>query len=237
MNTTTFSAPATGIPQRLTVDAPTRMTHALMALCFAGAYLTAEGERWRLVHVTLGYTVLALLAWRVLWGLFGPKQARLSLLWSRVRGFPTWLRGFTPNLAQARQGMNLMLGASVIALLLLMLLAGASGWSVYNEVAGAGLNEALGEVHEFMGNGLLAVVLLHLSLIVGVSVLKRRNQAAVMFTGRVEGRGPDLVRHNRPVLAGALLAAVLMFWTWQWYTAPTATPGAPTQHHATGHDD
>ena len=100
---TTFTTPAAATPQRLTIDAPTRMTHWLMALSFAGAYLTAEGERWRLVHVTLGYTVLALLAWRVLWGLFGPRQARLSLLWSRVRGFPMWWRGFQPNLAQARR--------------------------------------------------------------------------------------------------------------------------------------
>lgn len=234
---TTFTTPAAATPQRLTIDAPTRMTHWLMALSFAGAYLTAEGERWRLVHVTLGYTVLALLVWRVLWGLFGPKQARLSLLWSRVRGFPMWLRGFTPNLAQVRQGLNLLLGASVIALLGLMLLAGASGWSVYSELAGAGLNDALGEVHEFLGNSVLAVVLLHLGLIVGLSVLKRRNQATVMVTGRVEGRGPDLVRHNRPVLAGALLAAVLSFWGWQWYTAPATAPGAVTQQHAGGHDD
>ena len=34
-------------------DAPVRVFHWLMVLSFAGAYLTAESERWRLVHVTL----------------------------------------------------------------------------------------------------------------------------------------------------------------------------------------
>ena len=47
---------------------PPRMLHWLMALSFTGAYITADGERWRLVHVTLGYTLAGLLVARVLWG-------------------------------------------------------------------------------------------------------------------------------------------------------------------------
>ena len=45
------AAPATptAAPSRRTVDAPTRAFHWLTALCFAGAYATADGERWRLV--------------------------------------------------------------------------------------------------------------------------------------------------------------------------------------------
>ena len=46
---------------RLVVDAPTRMFHWLFALSFVGAYLTADGERWRALHVTLGYTFAGLL--------------------------------------------------------------------------------------------------------------------------------------------------------------------------------
>lgn len=35
-------------------DAPVRLFHWLMVFSFAGAYLSAESERWRLLHVTLG---------------------------------------------------------------------------------------------------------------------------------------------------------------------------------------
>jgi len=35
-------------PSRRVTDAPTRMFHWLFALCFAGAYATADGEHWRL---------------------------------------------------------------------------------------------------------------------------------------------------------------------------------------------
>ena len=46
-------------------DAPVRVFHWLLVLSFAGAYLSAESERWRLLHVTLGYTLGGLVAFRL----------------------------------------------------------------------------------------------------------------------------------------------------------------------------
>ena len=39
---------------RLVTDAPMRMFHWLFALSFVGAYISADSEHWRLVHVVLG---------------------------------------------------------------------------------------------------------------------------------------------------------------------------------------
>ena len=39
--------PALPVRSRRMVDAPTRMFHALFALCFLGAYVTSEGESMR----------------------------------------------------------------------------------------------------------------------------------------------------------------------------------------------
>ena len=55
---------------RRVVDAPIRMFHWLFALSFVGAYVTADGERWRAMHVTLGYLFAGLLVLRVLYGAF-----------------------------------------------------------------------------------------------------------------------------------------------------------------------
>ena len=66
-------------PNILVWDLPVRVFHWLLALSFAGAWITAESERWRLLHVTLGYTLGGLLAFRVLWGLVGTRHA-LSLI-------------------------------------------------------------------------------------------------------------------------------------------------------------
>ena len=64
-------------PMRILVwDLPTRLFHLwLLAASFAGAFLTAESERYRDVHVLLGYTVLALLAFRLLWAFVGSRYA------------------------------------------------------------------------------------------------------------------------------------------------------------------
>jgi hypothetical protein len=93
MINTTFSAPASKPATRRTVDAPTRVMHWLMALSFLGAYVTADGERWRLLHVTLGYTLAGLLAFRVVWGLIGPRHARLSGPVAQTAGAATVAQG------------------------------------------------------------------------------------------------------------------------------------------------
>ena len=56
------------------------MFHWLLALCFVGAYASGDSVHWRALHVTLGYTMAGLLGFRLLYGLFGPRHARLSLL-------------------------------------------------------------------------------------------------------------------------------------------------------------
>ena len=80
---------------RRVVDAATRMLHWLMALSFTGAYITADGERWRLVHVTLGYTLAGLLRPGAV-GLFGPRQVRLSVLWRKLQGCPPGCSRWSP---------------------------------------------------------------------------------------------------------------------------------------------
>ena len=67
MNTPLTPPPAAGTSSILVWDLPVRMFHWLTVLSFAGAWLTAETERWRALHVTLGYTLAGLLVFRVLW--------------------------------------------------------------------------------------------------------------------------------------------------------------------------
>ena len=93
-------------------DAPVRVFHWLMVLSFAGAYLTAESERWRLIHVTLGYTLGGLVAFRILWGLVGTRYARFAEF---VRG-PAAIRGYLQHMLRlagcARSGEGDATGSS-----------------------------------------------------------------------------------------------------------------------------
>ena len=225
-------------PSRRTVDAPTRAFHWLMALCFAGAYATADGERWRLVHVTLGYSLVGLLAFRIVWGLVGPKPARFSSWWGKLQVLPGVLaqlkRGQWPGAPVQHLGMTL----AIVGVLLTVALTTATGWITYEAFTG----EWMEAVHEFAGNLLLALVLGHIAGVAGLSLLRRRNLAAPMLTGRTPGRGPDLVKRNRGWLGVLLLVAMLGFWAWQWQTAPAGggPGGAGTAQHdrrSTPHDD
>ncbi|WP_372828216.1 cytochrome b/b6 domain-containing protein [Polaromonas sp.] len=222
------SSPAAASPQasrpasRRVTDATTRMLHWLMALSFTAAYITADGERWRLVHVTLGYTLAGLFVARLLWGLFGPRQARPAVMLRKVQGFPAWLKSLTSMRSTAtlqpvwRQGQNLVMALVVVLILGLVIPLTLSGYAVWDEWGG----EWLEEVHEFFGTALLIVVLAHVGLIALLSVLRRKNQALPMLTGRTGGPGPDLAKRNHGLLAVVLLACVLAFWTWQWTGAP-----------------
>jgi cytochrome b len=216
------AAPPAG---RRVTDAPTRMFHWLFALSFAGAYLSAEGERWRAMHVTLGYTMAGLLVFRVLYGLFGPRHASLGLMWRKLGSAPAWVRSLANHSALRtidwRQGQNLAMALAVVALLALALPLSLSGYAVYDDWSDLiGGGEWLEDLHEFFGNTVLIVVLAHLALIAGVSLLRRRNLAAPMLTGRVAGPGPDLVRQPRKGVAALMLLVVLAFGAWQWQQSP-----------------
>jgi cytochrome b len=210
------------------------MFHWLFALSFLGAYLTADGERWRLLHVTLGYTLAGLLAFRVLYGVFGPRQARLGLLWRKLAATPSWLaavaqawRAGTAEGLNWRQGQNLLMALAVAALLVLVVPLTLSGYGTYNDWGDFLGGDWLEDLHEFFGNAFLAVVLGHLALIAGLSLLRRRNLAQPMVKGRVDGPGPDLVKHNHAWLAAALLVAVLAFMAWQWQQSPQGLVPGP----------
>ena len=216
---------------RRVVDAPTRMFHWLFALCFVGAYVTADSESWRLLHVTLGYTLAGLLGFRLLYGLVGPRHARLSLMWRKVAGWPGWLASFKRTQLGSwrqvnwRQGQNLMMALAMVAMLLLVAPLTLSGYLNYNDLGG----DVMEELHELVGNALLGLVLGHVGLVALLSVLRRKNQALPMLTGRTPGAGPDLVRHNARWLAALLLAAVLGYWAWEWQQQQAGSPQTMSQ--------
>jgi cytochrome b len=218
------ASPSAPSASRRVTDAPTRMFHWLFALSFLGAYLTADGERWRLLHVTLGYSMAGLLGFRVLYGLLGPRHAGLCLLWRKLTGAPVWLKSLASASSGSRinwrQGQNLLMALAVFALLVMVVPLTLSGYGTYNDWGDFLGGDWLEEVHEFFGEAFLVVVLAHLALIAGLSLLRRKNQALSMLTGRAPGPGPDLVRRNQGWLAGLLLVTVLGFWAWEWQQSP-----------------
>lgn len=240
MNTTSASraeAPVDVVPARkvLVWDAPVRVFHWLMVLSFAGAYLTAESERWRLLHVTLGYTMAGLLAFRVVWGLVGTRHARFASFVRGPAGVLRYLRGLASGQPEHHVGHNPAGALAIVALLGLTGLVTAAGWAIYNDLGG----EWLGELHEGAANAMLALVGVHVAGVLLGSWLHHDNLVGAMLSGRKLGLPQDAVRSAWRSVAVLMLAAVLGFWAVQWQSAPApgATDGtsASARHHE--HDD
>lgn len=199
-------------------DAPVRVFHWLLVLSFAGAYLTAESERWRLLHVSLGYTMGGLVAFRVLWGLMGTRYARFS---SFVRGPAAVMRyGRTlwSRTPEHHVGHNPAGALAIVLLLLLSIASVATGWAIYNDVGGNWLEE----LHEVASNFMLAVVGVHVAGVVVASWRHRENLVRAMVTGQKEGTPDEGIQRRWRGLALIILVAVLGFWWQQWQSAPSA---------------
>lgn len=207
--------PAVSPARRRVTDVFTRTQHALMALSFAGAYLTAESERLRLLHVVLGYTLAGLLLVRMLDGVWGPRRVSLSALFGRLQSARLVFNGARASLQGAafpwRLAQNLLIAGSVATILLTippLTLTGVFGFHEW------GL-DALEEVHDTLGEGLLIAVCVHLLAVLGLSVWRRENLASPMLSGTVSGRGPDLVQSPRRLWAISLLVGVAGYWVWE----------------------
>lgn len=205
-------------------DAPVRVFHWLMVLSFAGAWLTAESERWRLVHVTLGYTMAGLVAFRVLWGLVGTRHALFADFVRGPKAVAAYLRSMLQRRPEHHTGHNPAGGWAVLALLGLALVTTATGWANYQELGG----DWLEELHEGAANLMMAMVAVHVAAVVFSSWLHRENLVRAMVTGRKQGAPEEDNGSPWRVVAVLLLAAVLGFWTVQWQEAPAAA----TEAHA-----
>jgi cytochrome b len=189
-------------------DLPTRAFHWLLALSFAGAFLTAESERYRDVHVTLGYTMLGLVVFRLVWGLIGTRYARFWSFAFGARSVLTYVKSLFSRTPHHYVGHNPAGSWAIYALLALVLAAGASGYATYNDIGGHWMEE----VHETAANALLGMVVVHVGGVIIGSLLHRENLVRAMLTGYKAAAPQAGIRYRHRLIGMALVAAVVVFW-------------------------
>lgn len=160
-------------------DIPTRVFHWALALSFAGAFLTAETERYRDVHVALGYLMLGLIVFRLVWGFAGTRYARFTSFVFKPAQVVDYLRSLFRRRPQHFVGHNPAGGLAIFLLLGLGLTTAASGVLLYQEIWG----ETFEELHEGAANFMLAVVMIHIAGVAVSSLLHRENLVRSMLTG------------------------------------------------------
>ena len=178
------------------VDLGTRMAHASMALAFLISYVTSESEYWRLVHAYSGYSLAAVLTFRLVWGWIGPASARWGLLLRRVAMWRVLLDKFQQGEGLHRNfwvgTSSWLLTVAVLFIYIFCAVAVVSGWATYNELLGDGwLNDVLQELHEGLGNAAMAVVCIHVGLVAMLRIWRGPQALRPMWRGyaNTSGRG------------------------------------------------
>lgn len=190
-------------------DLPTRLFHWLLVLSFAGAFLTAESERFRDVHVLLGYTVLALIGFRLIWGIIGTRYARFSSFAFGPAKVVAYLKSLLTRSPDHYLGHNPAGSWVIYGLLLLGLVSGVSGYATYNEIGG----DWMEELHEGTSNTMLALVVVHVAGVIVSSLLHRENLIGSMINGYKSSEAEHGARPAHWLTVVALLTGLAVLWS------------------------
>ena len=170
-------------------DLPTRLFHWTLVVLIAFSVVTVKlGGLWMDWHMRSGYTILALVLFRILWGFAGSHYARFSTFVHRPSTILEYLRGSISHGA----GHTPLGGLSVLAILAMLLLQASTGLFAndgnFTEgplarlVSGA-TSERLSTIHRFGEWALYALVGLHVAAIAYYTTFRRVALVRPMITG------------------------------------------------------
>lgn len=161
-------------------DLAVRIFHWSLATAFLGAWLL--GEDGGSLHQALGYGVLGLVAFRLLWGVIGSHHARFTTFVPAPRELLAYFKDVMAHREVRHLGHNPAGAAMIVALLLMLIATGTTGWLQTTDAFWG--SETLEEVHETLANLTLLLVILHVAGVIFSSIRQRENLVRAMFTGR-----------------------------------------------------
>jgi cytochrome b len=192
-------------------------------LALAGSWWTSERDMSD-THALFGYSVLGLILFRILWGLFGSETARFSSFLKGPRYALEHLRHLArPGKLDRTRGHNPLGGYMVVLLLLSLLVQAGTGLFLYDdELFWAPLNgwvseetaETLGEIHELNFNILLGLAGLHVAAVLFYWAVKGLNLIRPMLTGRGELAPGAAPPRNASIALALLFAAIAGLLVW-----------------------
>lgn len=175
-------------------DLPTRLFHWALVLCVLGSVLSAKiGGNAMIWHARLGYAVLALLGFRLAWGLVGGRWSRFASFLYSPAALLRYLRGQPREGDHFDVGHNPLGAFSVLAMLAWLGLQVGSGLIADDEIAFSGplvawvsseVSLAWTHYHKSYGQwGLFLLLGLHLLAIAFYRLRRRQDLIGPMLSG------------------------------------------------------
>lgn len=197
-------------------DLPTRLFHWALALAVTGMIGTGLGGvmEW---HFRIGYVVLSLLLFRLLWGFVGGRWSRFGAFIYSPGSFMSYLRGRShPDHLVGHTPLGAM---SVFAVLALLALQVATGLTADDEISASGplTRFVSGEMvslatrwHSTVGKWtVIALVSLHVLAVLFYVLVRRHRLVRPMVTGDKLLAAGSSVTPSRDDAVSRLLALVL----------------------------
>ena len=173
-------------------DAPTRLFHWAIVLLILFSYVSIQ-KSWIELHFLSGYTILALLLFRLVWGFVGSETSRFrNFLRNPIEAF-RHLAHFPRREPDTEIGHNAAGGWMVLVMLLLLLAQVGTGLFGNDDIASQGplahnvskdTSNWLTGLHGKNFNIILAIIAAHIVAVFAYAIVKRHDLVRPMVTGR-----------------------------------------------------
>ena len=205
------------------------------ALVGAIAFLVFSGKTGTLFfdyHRYVGEGVLAIIFFRLLWGVVGTSNTKVRALIRSPRAALAHLKDFVKGTVHPERGHNAAGSWSVLLLLALVSVQAFTGLFSADEdelIEGALRNavssdfaDQMVDLHHTNANFLLAAIGLHIAALIGYRLRARLDLVTPMFTGKMrwpqDKPVPDVIFGSaRVAVLCAAIAAVLTGWLLDWF--------------------
>ncbi len=196
-------------------DVPTRLFHWGLAGAVTTS-ITAGELGYMTVHVISGHVVLALILFRLVWGVIGGKHARFS---DFIKG-PAVISAYAKQLLSGNTpvhlGHNPMGALSVVAMLGILMVQVGTGLFSNDDILTEGplvslvtksTSDYLTSIHHLSGKVLYVLIGLHL-VAVAFYTVKGHPIIGAMITGKTWGL-PEIQEADSPKIRGSWIAAIV----------------------------
>lgn len=209
-------------------DAPVRVFHWVLVLLFAFMFFTGKMKgNWMDWHMPAGYTILALVIFRVMWGFVGSTYARFGSFLAGPGRCIAFARRLLSGGPAHTPGHNPLGGWMVLVLLLALFTQAVTGMLGNDDISVEGplakfvskaVSDRMTTIHYWNTYVLLSLVAMHVLAVLFHLLVKKENLIGAMFSGRKllpedAAQEAASARFASPWLALALLlvAAVAVF--------------------------
>jgi cytochrome b len=199
-------------------DFPTRIFHWTLAVLVVFSFTSGKvGGSWMDWHMRSGYAILALLIFRLAWGLVGSTTSRFATFVRGPAAFATYARDLVARRHRSIIGHNPMGGWMVLFMLAALLAQAVSGLFADDEIATQGplagkvsnaVVARMSSFHYYNGWIIAAVVGIHVIAIAAYAWLLKDDRVGPMWSGWREAEPGTAQPPSRASWLAAILLAM-----------------------------